>query len=272
MNAWPDQPGSSRRPAGQGGVAFNRFAAVAWLALLVAFMATGQSGQAADAGTFTPEADLKGDWGFTANPTLPNVLLIGDSISIGYTRAVRERLQGKANVYRPMRGKGPDNCGDTTIGLQKIEAWLGQRKWDVIHFNWGLWDLCYRNPAATTQGKRDKAKGTLSVPLPQYERNLEQLVTRLKATGAKLIWATTTVVPEAEAGRFVGDERNYNAAAARVMQRHGIPTDDLFALTQGFGGKFSTAPGDVHYTAEGYRRIAAAVAESVAAQLPAAAK
>ncbi len=102
--------------------------------LLGAFFCT----VAADEKPFTPAADLKGDWNFTADPKLPNVLIIGDSISIGFARQVREKLTGKANVYRPMGGNKPENCGDTTIGLAKIDVWLGQQKWDVIHFNWGL--------------------------------------------------------------------------------------------------------------------------------------
>lgn len=56
---------------------------------------------------FPPAADVKGDWSFTAAAKLPNVLIIGDSISIGYTRLVRGKLAGQANVYRPMCSKGP---------------------------------------------------------------------------------------------------------------------------------------------------------------------
>ena len=69
------------------------------------------------------------------DPTLPRVLLIGDSISIGYTLPVRELLKGKANLHRP-----PTNCSSTASGLKNLDAWLGQGKWDVIHFNFGLHD------------------------------------------------------------------------------------------------------------------------------------
>src|SRR5881396_740319 len=69
-------------------------------------------------------------------PGLARVLLIGDSISIGYTATVRKELAGKANVHRI-----PENGADTANGLKKIDAWLGNSRWDVIHFNWGLHDL-----------------------------------------------------------------------------------------------------------------------------------
>jgi acetyl esterase/lipase/lysophospholipase L1-like esterase len=217
---------------------------------------------------FTPAADLKGKWTFTADPKLPNVLIIGDSISIGYTRAVRAKLAGKANIWRPLRGSGPENCGDTVIGLDRIDAWLGKQKWDVIHFNWGLWDLCYRDPAINNGRNADKVNGKISITLEDYEKNLEKLVTRMKATGAKLVWANTTHVPEGEAGRFVGDDEKYNAVAARVMERHGIPINDLNSLTKGFPAKLFAKPSDVHYSGEGYQKIAVQVAAEIEKLLP----
>ena len=68
----------------------------------------------------------------TDEPKLPRVLLIGDSISMGYTVPVRNLLKGKANVHRVLENGGP-----TTNGLAKLQTWLGKGKWDVIHFNWG---------------------------------------------------------------------------------------------------------------------------------------
>ncbi len=69
-------------------------------------------------------------------PGLPRVLLIGDSISMGYTLPVRRILDGKANVHRI-----PANGGPTTRGLASIDKWLGEGNWDLIHFNWGIHDL-----------------------------------------------------------------------------------------------------------------------------------
>lgn len=196
------------------------------------------------------------------DPKLPNVLILGDSISIGYTPVVRDRLKDKANVLRPNT-----NCGETRMGLKGIDAWLGDGKWDVIHFNWGLWDLCYRNPDLKAQGNRDKVNGKQAVPVAEYEANLERLVARLKQTGAVLIWASTTVVPDGEAGRVLGDDVKYNAAAERVMKKHGVRIDDLHALTKGFASELFTKPGDVHYTAAGYGKIGSQAATAIEAAL-----
>lgn len=197
-----------------------------------------------------------------ADDALPKALILGDSISIGYTKPVTDLLKGKVAVSRPKA-----NCGDTRAGLTNIDQWLGDGKWQVIHFNWGLHDLCYRNPESKEQGHRDKVKGTLSVTLPDYEKNLETLVLRLKQTGATLIFATTTVVPEGEAGRVVGDEVKYNAAAERVMKKHGIAIDDLYAATKAFGPEMFLGPGNVHYTPAGYEKLAAQVATKIASAL-----
>jgi lysophospholipase L1-like esterase len=194
--------------------------------------------------------------------TLPKVLLIGDSIMSGYFKQTKQQLEGVAQVFRH-----PGNAGETRNGLKKIDQWLGDTKWDVIHFNWGLHDLCYRHPDSKVYGNRDKIRGTLSVPLEEYEKNLKALVKRLKETGAKLIFATTTKIPENEAGRFVGDEVKYNTAALDIMKQHDIAVNDLYELSSNFNLKMYVAPADVHHTGKANRQLAEQVAKAVREQL-----
>jgi len=184
------------------------------------------------------------------DPNLPRVLLIGDSISMGYTIPTRNLLRDKANVHRI-----PENGGPTIKGLEKIDEWLGTKKWDVIYFNWGLHDLKY-----TPQG------GQL-VPVEQYEQNLRKLVKRLKATGAYLIWASSTPVPAgAFTGKFPrkkGDEVIYNAAAKRVMDENGIAIDDLYGFAMPQIEKLQK-PDNVHFIKpQGYDALAEKVAANI---------
>jgi acyl-CoA thioesterase-1 len=155
-------------------------------------------------------------------PGLPRVLLIGDSISIGYTIPTRELLVGKANVHRI-----PVNGGPTTRGLEHIEEWVGTSKWDVIHFNFGLHDIKHVDDAGTSV---DAAAGHRQVELDTYRDNLRAMVKRLQRTGARLIWCSTTPVPKGAKGRVPGDEAAYNAAAAGVMQEAGVEINDLHAF------------------------------------------
>jgi hypothetical protein len=204
-------------------------------------------------------------WTFTPDPALPDVLILGDSISIGYTLLVRAELAGKANVFRPMypNSKGTVNCADTATGVQKLDSWLSDRHWRVIHFNFGLHDLKYLDD----KGKYvtpDKGKQVSS--LAAYEANLRTIVTRLKATGASLVWGTTTPVPDGSAGRVKGDEVAYNALAKKVMEENGVAIDDLCASVAARIAEVQK-PRNVHFTDDGSKLLAHAVATSIAAGL-----
>ena len=67
-----------------------------------------------------------------------NVLIIGDSISIGYTPYIVKALQPDVYVEH-----NEGNGGSTVRGIQKVEQWIGGKQWDVILFNFGLHDLVY---------------------------------------------------------------------------------------------------------------------------------
>jgi acyl-CoA thioesterase-1 len=185
------------------------------------------------------------------DPALPRVLLIGDSISMGYTVPIRALLKGKANVLHP-----PENCGPSTRGLERMDKWLDIGKLDVIHFNFGLHDLFI-----------PKETGKCRVELKAYEENLRKIVERLKKTGAKLVFATTTAVVDGEGRRRKNaDVAAYNEAALRVMKAEGIPVDDLYAaLMKNPDREKITTPEGTHFTKEGYDLLAKCVADSVIA-------
>jgi acyl-CoA thioesterase-1 len=218
---------------------------VSLIALLVAFHAhaAAPAKKATPYQSLVPVQDVAG---------LPRVLLIGDSISMGYTVPVRKLLEGKANVHRI-----PANGGPTKNGIANIERWLGQGKWDVIHFNWGIHDLKFM-----PDGKRQ-------VEPADYEKNLRELVMKMKATGAKLIWATITPIPKGELvpPRRFGDEAEYNTIAKKIMEANGVRINDLNAYITPQLGKLQK-PRDVHYTDEGSAFLAKKVAAEIEAVLP----
>jgi len=198
---------------------------------------------------FAPIEDVEG---------LPRVLLIGDSISMGYTLPVRELLKGKANVHRPAI-----NCGPTTLGKTSIDKWLGDGKWDVIHFNWGLHDLKYVGKDGKTLEDLKAPESRPQVSLQDYERNLIELVERLKQTGAHLVWRNTTPVPEGSRGRVAKDAELYNVVAAKVMQQNSIQIHDMYSFVKPRMQELMLPDGNVHFTAEGSDVLAQEVANVV---------
>jgi lysophospholipase L1-like esterase len=184
---------------------------------------------------------------------LPKVVLVGDSIRIGYAPFVEKLLDGKAVVV-----SSKPNGEDTANVLRNLDEWVLREKPDVVHINAGLHDL----------KRKDKVH---QVPLPDYENNLKTIVERIrKGTKARIIFATTTPIlddlhAQRKAGfdRFEADVQRYNLAARLVMKEAGVPINDLHELVDG-GGKETLLGGDgTHYTREGYEMLAAAVTESI---------
>jgi lysophospholipase L1-like esterase len=181
-------------------------------------------------------------WDFVKDdPALPRVLLIGDSISRGYTLAVRKQLAGKANVHR-----APTNCGSSVNGVEKLDIWLGQGNWDVIHFNFGIHDV------------------QKSIPMETYLKNLEVIVGRLKATGAKVVFATTTPIQSDSTKKqdpaTAVVERNQ--AAIEIMKKNQVPVDDLFTAITPKLAEYQNVK-DVHFKEEGYDFMGKAVSDSI---------
>lgn len=190
----------------------------------------------------------------------PRVLLLGDSISIGYDKPVRQMMRGKAAVFRPMRdNKRPENCGGTLLGVQRIDTWLKAEggKWDVIHFNFGLHDLKRVDPK-TKKNSNNPKHPHQSVPA-RYERQLRTIVKKLRATGASLVFATTTPVPKGvRPYRGIEDPVQYNEIAKRVMKENKIPIDDLFTFANARLAEIQQ-PRNVHFSPKGSRALAGEV-------------
>jgi hypothetical protein len=208
-------------------------------------------------------------WQLVPIEGLPNVLILGDSISIAYTLYVREMLKGKANVYRPVANDKPLNCGDTVSGLRNLSKWLQTQdvqKWDVIHFNWGLHDL-KRIKAGTPIKKATDPSVASRNSLEDYQKNLMELLKMLKQTQAKLIFATTTDYPAGVVPcRLPADAKLYNTVARAVMKKNEIALNDLYEFTS-TRLKEIQIPVNVHFSPKGSYAIAQEVSKKVAKKL-----
>ncbi|MCY3668686.1 MAG: SGNH/GDSL hydrolase family protein [Gemmatimonadetes bacterium] len=184
---------------------------------------------------------------------LPLIVLIGDSIRMGYQDHVASELAGRAEVWVP-----EENGGDSRNVLAHLDQWVFARQPDLVHVNCGLHDL-------------KRAFGAASeVPLAEYEGNVRQILQRLqRELNGAVVWATTTPVDEnwhhqnKGFDRLEADVEAYNAAASAVAVDLGVPIDDLFAVVEREGKARLLIQDGVHFTEEGSQLLGRVVAECV---------
>jgi len=202
---------------------------------------------------------------------MKNLLLLGDSIRMGYDSFVREKLQGRADVYFP-----EDNGRFAQYTLRTFNDWwnqLGKPQLDIVHWNTGLWDILHLN--ACPCGADGEAQGETISPenLPEkllfekemltppgfYRYMLDRIVTRIREffPKADIIFATTTGVLEGQASwayRSNDDIEAYNAIAREVLIPRGVRINELgdFANRQ----CLALHRDAVHFNDEGSARIA----------------
>lgn len=192
------------------------------------------------------------------DPALPRLLVIGDSISMNYEPSARESLKGIVNYHR-----NEGNSFSSNYGTQYADFWLGDytkkgHQWDIIHFNHGLHDLKQSGPDAP-----------FATPIETYKANLRTVIEILKKTGAKLVWCTTTPVPQTANGNYgrqKGSEVAFNEAAMEVMKEYPeIQINDLCKVVKESTVFDNQRKGwDVHYyKPEEQKVLADAVVEAV---------
>ena len=168
---------------------------------------------------------------------MKNVLLIGDSIRMGYDKAVKKSLEGKANVYFPA-----ENCRFASYILRYIHEYKSLVKdgnVDVIHWNAGLWD-CLR-----------MFEEEPHTPVEIYAYYIERICVRIKKIfpDARVIFATSTRVQSEKMNknfkRTNEEIEKYNEAAAKVVKKYGFEVDDLYAVSKTLPDEAHSDP--VHY-------------------------
>lgn len=182
---------------------------------------------------------------FASDEPLPRVLIVGDAVYHQHARGVSKDLKDRAQVVVASwpRDAVP-HSGNALVFFDQLLGFAdangdalpeGKRPaWDLIHVNVGLGDLIHRVPNMESfRVLPIDAGGVVTNGPKRYEANLDALMKRLKATGAEIIWASTTPIRHSRSNVFeLGSEIRYNAIAAKVMARHAIPTNDMYRYTK----------------------------------------
>jgi lysophospholipase L1-like esterase len=163
------------------------------------------------------------------DPKLPNVLLLGDSITRNYYPAVARRLTGKANVYLMATSA---SVGDPRLPLQIADFVTGEAvHLSLVHFNNGMHGWAY------TESQYERA-------FPSFLRAIQD-----SAPGARLIWTTTTPVKvDSSPGPTNSRIESRNAIAKTFAQKAGLPIDDQHELMM---HHLDTFQDNVHFNEDG---------------------
>lgn len=154
---------------------------------------------------------------------MKNLLLVGDSIRLGYDKAIKKSLEGKANVYFPA-----ENCRFASYVLRYISDYISlieDGNVDVLHWNAGLWD-CLR-----------LFEEDPHTPIDVYAYYIDRICIRIKklCPEAKVIFATSTSVLSEKMSkdrmRYNEEIEAYNKAAVDVVKKHGFEVNDLYAAS-----------------------------------------
>ena len=171
---------------------------------------------------------------------MKNLLLIGDSIRMGYDKSVKLSLEGKANVIFPT-----DNCRFASFVQRYLHEYCGSIKGediDVIHWNAGLWD-CLRLFGEDPH-----------TPVEFYKYHIDRICARIKSycPNAKVIFATSTSVLSEKMSndfkRYNDEIEAYNAAAVEVVKKYGFEVNDLYSVSVSLPESAHSDP--VHYYTE----------------------
>ena len=200
--------------------------------------------------------------------SMPEVFVVGDSISMQYGPYLEAYLKGTASYQRktdnagvaPELGVPEVNGGDSRMVLEYLKAKTKDSDFrpDYLLLNCGLHDI-----------KRDVETKELQVSATDYRENLQDIVELLTKYKIQVIWVRTTPVVDSihnskskRFHRFSSDLKAYNEIADQVMVKNQVPVIDLYSFTWNLG--VEQFMDHVHYREEARKLQAAYIAGSFA--------
>ena len=193
---------------------------------------------------------------------MKKILLLGDSITIGYEKFVKQSFEGVADVYFPKV-----NCAFAQYMLRFLNIWKDEENIpddvDLVHFNAGLWDVL-----------RIYDDDTLTPP-EFYGQLLVRIVKRIKTlfSKAKIVFALSTNVVEEgyfnpPYSRFNADVERFNSIAIDVLSPLSVTFNDLYTLTKDFPADSSCRSDMTHFnTDDGVKLVGGQVVETICKEL-----
>ena len=185
--------------------------------------------------------------------SMKKLVLIGDSIRMGYENEVKKLLADKVEIFAPV-----ENGGNSRKVKSKLDEWVIDQSPDILHINCGLHDI-----------KREFGSGEVAVSLSEYKTNLQYILTAVSSKVETVIWATTTPVnsewhrKNKGFDRFSTDVSDYNQVSVSLSDDLGIHVNDLHQLIMNIGVNECLLLDGVHFNQSGSVHLGQAVAKAI---------
>ena len=162
---------------------------------------------------------------------MKKIVLLGDSIRMGYDKYVKSALESTAEVYYP-----GENCKFAEYMLRFAHEWKKSGDWgddvDLVHWNAGLWDALelFEDEPLTS--------------LDYYGEAIARIAKRLSLLfpKAKFVFATSTPVWEERCSkdfrRHNSTIEKYNERAIEALRGTDTEINDLYALAKTFPNEY----------------------------------
>lgn len=191
---------------------------------------------------------------------MKKVLLLGDSIRMGYDSYVKEELKDEFEVYYDDTDNGRFSAY-TIWQFNILNNKYGP--FDIVHFNNGYWDMNHECP-----------DGSETFPLEDYLHNLKRLIGLIRQINAIPIFSTTIPIYETKEDTLYNGVMyqkinyldswvtKYNAAAIHLMEEEHVLVNDLYSLLLD-EPRYAKCQDSLHLTTEGYIKCAKKVASII---------
>lgn len=191
---------------------------------------------------------------------MKKIILIGDSIRLGYDKYVKDALSKVAEVYYPN-----DSARFSQYTLRYLSDWKHDNGWgddiDLVHWNTGLWDLLEMYGEAPISNPQQYGE-----TIGKIERQIGILF-----PNAVQIFATNTSVIEEKYGatrkRHNSTIEQYNRIAVEVLSTTDCRINDLYTLTQSAPSEIRNGDPTHFYTPDGTKLIGDRVLSYICGEL-----
>ncbi len=182
---------------------------------------------------------------------LSDILIIGDEFARGYIDFVENFLKERAEVVSII-----EKNLTTEAARERMQAWLEINDWDIIYLNIGLEDIRHRQTGET----KDNSNNIISAE--KFQKNIIEIVEKLKNTDVKIFWSTIPAIPDEIKGWRKEDLLKYNRMIKEILNDSDVYINDIYSIITDFN-EYLRRKESVNLSKKGYKLLGKLIGEAI---------